>query len=51
MAGSPPEPSEAGRVGGGGARERVRDARKGVPSRSGLCADEIDEPENNGLYF
>ena len=35
-----PKPSAAGSVWRGGARERARNARQGVPRRSGLCADE-----------
>ena len=42
--GPPREPSEAGRVGRGGARERLEFSPQAETEKSGLCSDEVADP-------
>ena len=48
--GPPREPSEAGRVGRGGARERVELLPQAEAERSGLCGDEA-APRNCAIEW
>ena len=46
--GSPAKPEAL--LGRGGARERARDARQGVPRQSGLCDNEVADPWYTGDF-
>ncbi|MGM9606667.1 MAG: low molecular weight protein-tyrosine-phosphatase [Oscillospiraceae bacterium] len=46
--GTPAKPEAL--LGRGGARERARDARQGVPRQSGLCDDEVADPWYTGDF-
>ena len=48
--GSPREPSEAGRVGRGEARERSEFSPQAETEKSGLCFDEVADPWYTGDF-
>ena len=48
LKGAPREPSEAGRGGGGGARERAELSPEGEAEQSGLCDDDVPDSDTTG---